>query len=57
MPKVYNKDVLKQLWFIGLIINTTNIKNCWNGINGCFFEVPLNRFGMKNGGIIKDEYR
>ena len=26
-------DALRQLWFIGLIIDATKINNCWSGIN------------------------
>lgn len=35
---------LRQLWFIGLIIDATKINNCWEGINDYFLEAQLNRF-------------
>lgn len=35
---------LRQLWFIGLLIDATKINNCWDGINDYFFEVQINRF-------------
>lgn len=44
---VYENDkfaALRQLWFIGLIIDATKINNCWDGMNDKFFEMQLNRF-------------
>ncbi len=33
---------LRQLWFIGLIIDATNINNSWDGLNESFFKEQLN---------------
>ncbi len=35
---------LRQLWFIGLIIDATKINNSWEGINDYFFAEQLKRF-------------
>ncbi len=35
---------LRQLWFIGLIIDATNINNSWDGLNDCFFKEQLKRY-------------
>lgn len=35
---------LRQLWFIGLIINSTKINNSWDGLNEFFFKEQLRRY-------------
>ena len=35
---------LRQLWFIGLIIDATNINNSWDGVNDSFFKEQLKRY-------------
>lgn len=35
---------LRQLWFIGLIINSTKINNSWDGLNEYFFKEQLRRY-------------
>lgn len=35
---------LRQLWFIGLIINATKLNNSWDGINDYFIDEQLKRF-------------
>jgi Ser/Thr protein kinase RdoA (MazF antagonist) len=35
---------LRQLWFIGLIIDATKINNSWDGLNNSFFEEHLKRY-------------
>lgn len=48
---------LRQLWFMGLIIDATDINNSWDGINNIFFTVQLKRYkfwyqGWKNNRYV-----
>ncbi len=35
---------LRQLWFIGLLIDATNINNSWDGLDNGFFKEQLKRY-------------
>lgn len=37
---------LRQLWFIGVIVDATRINNSWDGLNQYFFEQQWNRFNF-----------